>query len=76
MSRTPVQIANEWSGTCNDEQLRDVILWLQRDSEYVYGRARATLEGDALAKRWLAAKMQDAAAHSAEIARHLMFGEA
>ncbi len=69
--RTPAEIAALWKAEGTFEDIRETVLWLQRDAEFVYAEARNMFASDKLAKAWLAAQFQDAAAHSAAIARIL-----
>ncbi len=76
-AKTPEQIAAHWQDTIEDEeQFRDLIVWLQNDSAYGYAEAAKARDRGNAVGAWLAPQIQAAAAHSAAIARHLMLGQA
>jgi hypothetical protein len=75
--RTPVEIANHWQDSVeSEEDLRELIIHCQRDSAYCYAEAAKARDKANAVGAWLAPQIQAAAAHSAEIGRHLMLGEA
>lgn len=54
-------ILNQWQLEC--------IIWLQNDAAYLYREAEKKRDSNAPASAWVATKIQDNAAHSAQCAR-------
>lgn len=59
----------------SQEQIERAI-WLQHDAAYLYGEAEKTRSSGKPASAWVAAKIQDSAAHSARLAREILRIEA
>ena len=59
----------------SQEQIERAI-WLQNDAAYLYGEAVKARDSGKPASAWVAARIQDSAAHSARLAREIMCIEA
>lgn len=55
-----------------DDEAIEWVIFLQRDAAYSYEKAAQERDSAKLSSNWLASKIQEAAAHSARLAREAM----